>query len=194
MSSTTLDKLFGSRIRVKLLKFLFRNYPGNFSAQELSKRIQEPSEGVKRELKALSELGLINKNRKVDYFLDSEFEFFNELKGLILKSSPAEKDKMVKKILGLGKVKLAVTSGIFLAENASSDFYDTVADLFIVGDDISKNKLRTFLTALEAEVGKEIKFTLMDKDEFQYRHGMFDRFIRVLLEGPHEKIINKLGL
>ena len=194
MSSTSLDKLFGSRIRVKLLKFLFRNYPGNFSAQELSKRIQEPSEGIKRELKALSELGLINKNRKVDYFLDSEFEFFNELKGLILKSSPAEKDKMVKKILGLGKVKLAVTSGIFLAENAGSDFYDTVADLFIVGDDISKNKLRTFLTALEAEVGKEIKFTLMDKDEFQYRHGMFDRFIRVLLEGSHEKIINKLGL
>ncbi|MBI2674645.1 MAG: hypothetical protein HYX22_02840, partial [Candidatus Yanofskybacteria bacterium] len=88
----------------------------------------------------------------------------------------------------------AVTSGIFLAENTGSDLYDTVADLFIVGDDISKNKLRAFLTALEAEVGKEIKFTLMDKEEFQYRYGMFDRFIRVLLEGPHEKIINKLGL
>ncbi len=130
----------------------------------------------------------------VSYFLNSEFEFFNELKGLILKSSPAEKNKMVKKILGLGRIKLAVTSGIFLAENTGSDLYDTVADLFIVGDDINKNKLRAFLVALEAEVGKEIKFTLMDKDEFQYRHGMFDRFIRVLLEGPHEKIINKLGL
>jgi len=130
---------------------------------------------------------------KTRWSLNPDFEFFNELRNLILKSSPAEKDKMIKKILGLGRVKLAVTSGIFL-ENTGSDLYDTVADLFIVGDDISKKKLRAFLVALEAEVGKEIKFTLMDKDEFQYRHGMFDRFIRVLLEGPHEKIINKLGL
>ena len=131
---------------------------------------------------------------KTRYSLNPNFEFFGELKSLILKSSPAEKDKMVRKILGLGKAKLAVPSGIFMAENTGSDLYDTAADLFIVGDDISKNKLRAFLTALEAEVGKEIRFTLMDKDEFQYRHGMFDRFIRVLFEGPHEKIINKLGL
>src|SRR3989338_4294027 len=131
---------------------------------------------------------------RMTYSLNPRFEFFGELRSLILKSSPAEKDKMIKKILGLGKVKLAVTSGIFMAENNGLDLYDTAADLFIVGDDISKNKLRAFLAALEAEVGKEIKFTLMDKDEFQYRYGMFDRFIRVLLEGPYEKIINKLGL
>ena len=128
------------------------------------------------------------------YSLNPEFEFFGELKNLILKSSPAEKDKIVKKILGLGKIKLAVISGIFLSGDSGSDLYDTAADLFIVGDDVNKNKLRAFLTALEAGVGREIKFTLMDKDEFRYRHGMFDRFIRVLLEGPHEKIINKLGL
>ena len=131
---------------------------------------------------------------KTTYSLNPEFEFFGELKSLILKSSPAEKNKMVRKISGLGRIKLAVVSGIFMVENSGLDLYDTVADLFIVGDDINKNKLRAFLTALEAEVGREIKFTLMDKDEFQYRHGMFDRFIRVLLEGPHEKIINKLGL
>src|SRR3989344_4429111 len=96
---------------------------------------------------------------RMTYSLNPRFEFFGELRSLILKSSPAEKDKMIKKILGLGKVKLAVTSGIFMVENSGSDIYDTVADLFIVGDDINKRKLRVFLTALEAEVGKEIKFT-----------------------------------
>lgn len=131
---------------------------------------------------------------KARYALNPDFEFFGELKNLILKSSPAEKDKMVKKIFGLGKVKLAVISGIFMAGNSGPDFYDSVADLFMVGDDINKNKLRAFLAALEAEVGREIKFALMDREEFEYRHGMFDRFIRVLLESPHEKIINKLGL
>ncbi len=60
-SKDTLDKLFGSRLRVKLLKFLFRNYPGNFSVQELSKRIQESFDETKDELRILSEVGLINK-------------------------------------------------------------------------------------------------------------------------------------
>jgi hypothetical protein len=134
------------------------------------------------------------KKNRVFYSLNPGFEFFSELKSLILKSSPDEKDKLVKRILGLGKIKLAIISGIFITENSGIDLYDTVADLFIVGDDINKKKLKSFLTSLEAEIGKDIKFTLMDKDEFQYRYGMFDRFIRVLLEGPHEKIINKLGI
>lgn len=128
------------------------------------------------------------------YVLNHDFEFFDELKALILKSPLAEKGQLVKKISGLGRVKLAVVSGIFVNNTNNADVYDSVADLFIVGDDINKRKLKSFLASMEAEVGKEIKFSLMDKDEFQYRYGMFDRFIRVLLEGPHEKIINKLGL
>ena len=130
---------------------------------------------------------------RVRYVLNSNFEFFSELKNLIMKSSPAEKNKMIKKISSLGRIKLAVTSGVFL-NNESTNYDNSVADLFIVGDEINKDKLRIFLRALEAEVGREIKLSIMDKEEFDYRYGMFDRFVRVLLEGPHDKIINKLGL
>lgn len=130
---------------------------------------------------------------RVFYALNSSFEFFGELRSLILKSSPAEKDKIIKRITSLGKVQLAVISGIFLNKH-SADTVNFDVDLFVVGDDINKAKLRTFLKSLEAEVGKELKFSLMDKEEFRYRYNMFDRFVRVLLEGPHEKLINKLGL
>lgn len=123
------------------------------------------------------------------YFLNPDFEFFRELKDLILKSSPAEKDRMIQKINKLGRVKLAIISGIFINKEYNDPL---VVDLLIVGDDIDRKKLRSFLKAIEAEVGKEIRFSVMDKEEFQYRLAMFDRFIRVLLEAPHEKLINKL--
>ena len=128
---------------------------------------------------------------RIYYELNPKFEFFEELKSLILKSSPAEKDKMIKRISGLGRIKLAIASGVFTGGSDPASYRDSEVDLFIVGDDINKKRLRTFLKSLEAEVGKEIKFGLMEKDEFEYRHGMFDRFIRVLLDGPHEKLINK---
>lgn len=137
---------------------------------------------------------IITRVSRTIYSLNPAFELFEELKSLILKSSPGEKNDMVKRISSLGRVRLAVVSGIFMNTNSGADIYESPADLFIVGDDISKRKLKSFLASLEADIGKEIKFSLMDKDEFQYRYGMFDRFIRVLLEGPHEKIINKLGL
>ena len=158
---------------------------------------------IKKKPKKLSRKRRSSKKRKKSfaardrnrYILNSNFEFFNEIRALILKSSPAEKDKMIKRISQLGRVKLAVVSGVFMNNyNENPEAYSADADLFIVGDDINKRKLRIFLKSLEAEVGKEIKFGLMEKDEFQYRYGMFDRFVRVLLEGPHEKLINKLGL
>jgi len=128
---------------------------------------------------------------KPTYALDTDFEFFYELKDLISKSSPAEKGQMVDKLNRVGRIKLAIASGVFINKE---NLDPLITDLLIVGDDIDRRKLRTFLRSAEAEVGKEIRFTVMDKDEFQYRLAMFDRFVRVLLEGPHEKLINRLGI
>ena len=143
--------------------------------------------------KNIRKRSVLKKSDKAFYALNSDFEFFHELKNLILKSSPAEKDRMIRRIMALGRIKMAVISGIFF-NNKAVDTLGSEVDLFIVGDDINKKKLRLFLRSLEAEVGKEIRFGLMEKEEFEYRYGMFDRFVRVLLDGPHEKLVNKLGL
>ena len=137
------------------------------------------------------------KNKKQDkdrYIVNPNCELFTELRNLLLKSSPAEMEKMTQRVSGLGRVRLAVISGIFLNDPDTTSQYETPADLFIVGDDIDRKRLRNFLANLEAEVGAEVKLTIMDKEEFTYRYSMFGRFVRVLLEGPHKKIINKLGL
>ena len=125
------------------------------------------------------------------YILNTNFGSFYELRDLVLKSLPAEKDDMVQRLNRLGKIKLAVISCIFI-NNENLD--PLIADLLIVGDYIDSRKLRSFLKSLEAEVGKEVKYSVMDKEEFQYRLAMFDRFVRVILEAPHEKLINKLGI
>ena len=125
------------------------------------------------------------------YILNPDFGSFCELRDLVLKSLPAEKDDMIERINRLGKIKLAVISGIFINKE---NLDPLIADLLIVGDYIDSRKLRSFLKSLEAEVGKEVKYSVMDKEEFQYRLAMFDRFVRVILEAPHEKLINKLGI
>ena len=200
MSKPILDNLLGSRVRVKLLKLLYRQYPTAFPMSELVKRIQEPAFIARRELKALQDIGLVDVRRNAvekrvadreQFTLNPGFDFFGELGQLMLKASPTEQKRMAKRIAGLGRIKLAVISGIFLASQEQTTF-DAPADLFLVGDDIDRKKLSAFLRSLEAEMGGEVRFAIMDQEQFTYRYDMFDRFIRVLLEGPHEKLIDKL--
>lgn len=61
MSKDILDNLFGSKIRVKVLKFLFRNYPADFTVKDLARRIQESNGATKKEIEALGKLRLIRK-------------------------------------------------------------------------------------------------------------------------------------
>jgi predicted transcriptional regulator len=63
MSKNVLDNLFSSRVRVKVLKFLFRNYPADFDMKSLADRIQEPIAVVKKEIETLREIGLVKKKR-----------------------------------------------------------------------------------------------------------------------------------
>ncbi|MCC6934343.1 MAG: hypothetical protein IT406_01435 [Candidatus Yanofskybacteria bacterium] len=196
MSKSILDNLFGSRVRVKLLKLLYRQHPEALAMSDLVVRVQEPSFIVRRELVVLQQIGLARKVRGAKagserYGLTAEFDFFEELQDLVLKPSPAETDRIVKRIASLGRVKLAVVAGIFVSQPDDTT-YETPADLFIVGDDIDRGKLTKLLKSLEAEMGTEIRFGVMETDEFKYRYEMFDRFLRVLLEGPHRKIIDKL--
>ena len=62
-AKNTLDLLFESRARVKILKFLFRNIGPGFAVRELAARIQEPIPAVNKELKKFIEIGLIKVRR-----------------------------------------------------------------------------------------------------------------------------------
>src|SRR3989338_384600 len=124
---------------------------------------------------------------KIYYGLSPKFEFLSELKNLILTSPPASFNRMAKRISSLGRIKLALVSGVFLNK-------ENVADLLIVGDDIDRRRFKKFLQALEAEVGTQLLYAIMDMEEFSYRRAMFDRFVRLMLEGPHEVLIDRIGL
>jgi predicted transcriptional regulator len=189
MPKEILEQLFDSPVKVKLLKLFFRNPDQSFELKEIVRKIKSDSSSSRRQIKKLESIGLINsriKNRKKVYFINPDFVFYGELKSLVLKSSPASKEKILKRLKMLGRINLAILSGIFVnAEN-------TRVDLLVVGDNIKKKKLSSFLRDLEAEVGREIDYVILSTEEFKYRYDMFDRFIRDVLEKPHEKLINKL--
>lgn len=63
----------------------------------------------------------------------------------------------------------------------------------IVGDNIKKQSIEKFLVVTESELGKMLRYSVMDTKEFRYRMNVYDRFLRDLLEHDHEKLINKFN-
>ena len=197
MSERILEQLFDSPIKVKLLKLFLRNPNKQYLLPEITKKTQGGKSVVARQVKGLESIGLLsskrikpNKKKGVAgglYFnVNPNFDFYTELQSLVLKSSPTSKGKMLKRLMKIGRIRLALISGVFL----NNENYRV--DLFLVGDDISHKKLNSFLMDMEAEVGKEIEYAAMETKEFDYRFHMFDRFVRDILEKPHEKLLNKL--
>jgi hypothetical protein len=218
MSDQILEQLFESPAKVKLLKLFLRNPKLSFSIGEARERAQLDSRSTQNALEKLRKSGFLKtysrkaqneegkkgerpfgiqwtnvpstaKSEKV-YFINPSFILFDELSSLVLKSLPGSKSRMVRRVKGLGRIKLIVLSGIFLKPDR--DLART--DILIVGDDISERRFQKFLKQLEAEVGCEIQYSMLSSDEFYYRHKMLDRFLRDILERPHETVINKLGV
>jgi len=63
VSKNSVEQLFGSRLRVKILRLLFRNEIDFFDLDQLSERVQESKDAVKKELAELMAMGLVRSKK-----------------------------------------------------------------------------------------------------------------------------------
>lgn len=181
-----LKRLFTSNTRIKLLTLFLLNPEEEYFIRELTRKLDEQINSVRRELDNLKKLGLLKskmKNRKKYYVVNQNFVVFTELKSIIVKAMSG-KDDLVKKITKLGEVSFLALLGVFVNKPSP-------VDLLIVGN-IDKNRLQEFLNA-ELETDKPVRFSILSEDDFLYRIKCKDQFIASILSDPDNIIaVNKL--
>ena len=59
---------------------------------------------------------------------------------------------------------------------------------------MKKSAIAKALRALEAEMGKELRYAAFGTKDFSYRLGMYDKFVRDIIDYPHERLIDKVGI
>jgi DNA-binding transcriptional ArsR family regulator len=87
--SKTVEKIFGSRIRAKILGWLFTHPDESFFVRQMALILKEDPTNVSREMAKLEELGILRskRNGNLKHFQANQAcPFFEELKGLILKT------------------------------------------------------------------------------------------------------------
>lgn len=208
MSHTFLEELFDSPIKVRLMKLFLRNQEQEFTLDDITEHIQADASSTRYQLRKLRRSGMLNsklthldedeaqkeirensghvqrgRKRRV-YFLNKDFLYLEEMQNIILGTTPISNEELITALNEIGRIKLVVLSGIFVNHPHSR------VDLLLVGEGVDRKKFRSFLTKLESEMGKELRYTLMENDEFRYRWGMFDNFIHKIFKEPHETILD----
>lgn len=189
MSSEILEKLFHSKAEVKLLRLFFNNPQEFYLASEISEKSKTDLSLSKKEIANLVDMKLLvskKKSGKSYYGINPSFVLLNELKRLIFKASPTSSERIMSRVDKLGQIRLLVISGALINSEKGR------VDILIVGEHISKSRLKNFLENTEAEIGRNLNYVSMSTDEFRYRKSMFDKFVIDILEGPHKVLIDKL--
>lgn len=190
------EQLFGSKTRVKLLQLFYSNPNRSFYVREITRKIDEQINSVRRELSNLLSIGIIvsdTTNNRLYYEVNQKYEFFDPLtiifgsgKKTITKVAPSS-DGEQSDIKSLGNVEIAVYTGQFTRDESSG------VDALFVGD-INQTKLQKFMSELEKREGKELRYTMMSLSDFEYRRQIKDRFIANIIEAKKQVLIDKSGL
>lgn len=194
---TTIDGLFGSKTRVKLLH-LFLNNPGkSFYVREITRLIDEQINSVRRELSNLLNVGVItsnNSDNKLYYEINQRYDFYVPFRAIfagevieaskVKKAQPQNASRLNKdapwsdEIGKLSGLRVAVVAGALVKGSASK------IDLLLVGS-MSASKVNDVVNSIEKHEGRSIAYTTMSYDEFYYRLSVRDRFVSELLTNRH---------
>lgn len=190
-----LEKLFGSKTRVLLLRLFLNNPDKYFFVRELARSLDTHLNSIRRELDNLEEIGILisidkpeeetdeSTNRKY-YRLNRAFSFVEDLRGLFIKAHMVMENTLAEKVAKLGDIDLFLLAGVFVGKEESP------ADILIVGT-LPKMKVQKLIAKFEKEMSRSLNYALMTPSEFNYRRSVADKFLLNLLDNKNLILINR---
>ncbi len=190
-----LERLFISKVRVKIIKHFVLHPNEVFHIRELTRILDEEVNAVRRELKNLEAFGLIVCKKQVNKLrchLNPNCTSAHDLKSMILKDS--EDLKLMAKVLGaIGKIDTVIITQAYLSQKYEDE---NDVDILIIGKpDI--NKLNKEMDSVEKELGRELRMAVLTQEDYEFRKKRREKFILDIIE--RDKIVllgspNKIGL
>jgi len=192
------EQLFGSKTRVKLLSLFYNNPDRPFYVREITRKIDEQINSVRRELQNLLNIGIVrsvSQSNRLYYEVNAKYKFHKELQS-IFQRIPAkskeikqtkEEDHIFKGLQKAGNVRMAFLTGAFVRGSHQQ------IDIFIVGD-MNKSQLAKIVGDMEKEMNRELNYASMTIEDFDYRRNLNDRFLTDILDENKIVLVDKIGV
>jgi predicted DNA-binding transcriptional regulator len=187
-----IDALFGSKTRVKLLHLFLNNPNRAFYVREITRKIDEQINSVRRELANMLSIGIIKSetsNNRLYYEINQDYPHFKPLQEIFSDSvsgtaaveAKVDANDWPKRLKPLGDVRVLIFAGS-LVKGSTGD-----VDVLIAGD-INKTQAKKFIKELEEEENRSLNFAVMSYQDFYYRLSIRDKFVVSVTSGKYTVI------
>ena len=129
---------------------------------------------------------MVHRRKIPGWTLDRLFPYLLPLKNLIINTTLIDHRDMIRRLARGGSLKLVIAAGVFIQEE------DSRLDLLVVGDHLKKSIIGRVVKVMESEIGKELRYVILETQEFKYRASICDKLIRDVMDYPHQKLLDKL--
>lgn len=184
-----------SKVRVKLLQTFLDRPDELFYVRQLVRKTDEEINAVRRELERMEKAGMAKKEsrgNRLYYWFDRSDPLYGDLLSLISKTVGLG-GEIVKNKNKLGRIKFAMLSGRFTRRLPTKE---GGVDFLIVGEVILP-ELARIVGREEKRLEREINYTIMTRNEFDFRKKRRDPFLlgilagsRVMLIGDEEDLVS----
>jgi DNA-binding transcriptional ArsR family regulator len=183
-----LGDIVTSKVRIKLLELFFGNPNELYHVRAVVREVKEEINAVRRELSRLEEAGILKKEQRgnrVYYWVRSDYPMYGDLISLVAKNTGLGLSIISNKSK-LGKLNHIMFSGKFARYKDRKK--DDEVDILVIGE-VVLPELATIIRAEESKRGREINYTVMSRDEFDFRKKRRDPFLLGILAGSRVMII-----
>lgn len=176
----SLSDIITSKVRVKILDLFFSNVKEMYHVRGIVREVKEEINAVRRELARMEKCDLLRKEgrgNRIYYYLNKDYEFYGDLLSIVSKTTGlgAEIIQLKNKI---GKLTIVMFSGKF-ARRIERKKEDAV-DILLVGD-VTLPELASVIRKEESKRGYEINYTVMTRQELDFRKRRRDPFLQEIL-------------
>ena len=193
---SSLSDIITSKVRIKILELFFSNIRELYHVRGVVREVGEEINAVRRELTKLEADGVLKKEprgNRVYYFVRNDYPFFGDLVSIVAKTTGLGK-ALIDNKNKIGKVSFLMFSGKFVRMKDRKR--DDDVDILVVGETVLP-ELASIIRGEESKRGKEINYTVMSREEFEFRKKRRDPFLlgilagsRVMIIGDEEDLVN----
>jgi hypothetical protein len=193
---SNLSDFITSKVRIEMLELFLSNPNEMYHVRGIVRAINEEINAVRRELSKLLASGIIkkeNRGNRIYYWVREDYPMYGDLISLISKTTGLGY-QLIENKAKLGKVNFIMFSGKFARQKPRKR--DDEVDILVVGE-IVLPELATLIRMEESKRGREINYTVMTRDELDFRKKRHDPFLqgilsssRVMIVGDEEDLVS----
>jgi hypothetical protein len=183
-----LSDIITSKVRIKVLELFLFDITEMYHVRGIVREIKEEINAVRRELERLENAGILKSEKRGNrlyYWPRPDYPFFNDLLSIVSKTTGLGVE-IVKNKSKIGRVNHVMFSGRFVRRKPRKREDDV--DMLVVGE-IVLPELAALIRREESKRGKEINYTVMSREEFDFRKKRRDPFLTGILAGSRIMII-----